>query len=246
MSPDDWIAAENEADQYLFIAPPAAVRLLKIGNFRGLFDAELMALGGDRDVSATFVFLNTHNLKKPEICLLRATSLLPQRNSGEKIEGNGGAWPSGRASSFRASGPPGPFRARFDCRASIGLPASLKSYDKKMGAFDESTRGLTAHFKPSRCWSDRRQTGQQDVSEGFGVAHAIEASNLDQLASEDGLKGFVTVKIDRKIVFFDRVPCRVKSFLQNRLVKWVQLVSKRSEQNPSSTGCYASVFEAFV
>ena len=37
-----------------------------------------------------------------------------------------------------------------------------------------------------QCWSDRRQTRQQDVSEGFGVAHAIEASNLDQLASEDG------------------------------------------------------------
>ena len=33
---------------------------------------------------------------------------------------------------------------------------------------------------------DRRQTSQQDVLEGFGVAHPIEASNLDQLASEDG------------------------------------------------------------
>ena len=37
-----------------------------------------------------------------------------------------------------------------------------------------------------QCWSDRRQTSQQDVSEGFGVAHAIEASNLDQLVPEDG------------------------------------------------------------
>ena len=29
-----------------------------------------------------------------------------------------------------------------------------------------------------RFWSDSRQTSQQDVSEGFGVANAIEASEM--------------------------------------------------------------------
>ena len=53
-----------------------------------------------------------------------------------------------------------------------------------------------------RC--DLRQTIQQDVSEGFGVAHTIEASDFDQLASENSLKALVVVKVDGRIIFFDR------------------------------------------
>jgi hypothetical protein len=59
---------------------------------------------------------------------------------------------------------------------------------------------LFAFARPSsrrRCWSSRQQMGQQEVSEGFGVAHAGEASDLDQLASEHGLQAFVAVKIER-------------------------------------------------
>jgi hypothetical protein len=68
----------------------------------------------------------------------------------------------------------------------IAAPVSVpqlhsKGYDTNMGAFDGTNPW------PSRRWSDRRQTSQQDVSEGLGVANAIEASNLDQLTSEDGL-----------------------------------------------------------
>jgi len=47
--------------------------------------------------------------------------------------------------------------------------------------------------------SDWRQS-QQDVSQGFGVVHPIEASNFDQLASEDGFQAFVAFKIDCRIV----------------------------------------------
>jgi hypothetical protein len=54
------------------------------------------------------------------------------------------------------------------------------------------------------CWSDRRQTRQQNVSEAFGVAHTIEGSDFDQFASEDGLQAFVAIKVDRKIVTFNR------------------------------------------
>jgi len=63
------------------------------------------------------------------------------------------------------------------------------------------------------------------------LKQAISISSRRRMAS----RPFVAVKIDGKIVSFDRVPCRVKSLLQNLPVKWIQLVSKRSEQNPSST-----------
>ena len=54
------------------------------------------------------------------------------------------------------------------------------------------------------CWSDRRQTRQQNVSEAFGVAHTIEGSDFDQFASEDGLQAFIAIEVDRKIVTFNR------------------------------------------
>jgi hypothetical protein len=38
-----------------------------------------------------------------------------------------------------------------------------------------------------QCWSDLGQASQQDVSEGLGIAHAMEASDFDQLAPEDSL-----------------------------------------------------------
>ena len=66
-----------------------------------------------------------------------------------------------------------------------------------------------------RCWSDRRQTGQQVVFEGFGVAHACAASDFDQFASEDGPQSFVVVKIDRIFVSFDRCERSVKGSFQN-------------------------------
>ena len=39
---------------------------------------------------------------------------------------------------------------------------------------------------------------------GFGVAHIIEASDFDQLASENSLQALVAVKVDGRIIFFDR------------------------------------------
>jgi len=48
------------------------------------------------------------------------------------------------------------------------------------------------------------QTRQQNVSEAFGVAHTIEASDFDQLAPEDSLQAFVALKVYRKIVTFNR------------------------------------------
>jgi hypothetical protein len=53
-----------------------------------------------------------------------------------------------------------------------------------------------------RSWSDR-QTGQQEVSKSFGIAHAGDASDFDQLVSEDCLQTFVAVKVDRAFVSFD-------------------------------------------
>jgi hypothetical protein len=76
-----------------------------------------------------------------------------------------------------------------------------------------------------------RQASQYDVSESLGVARAFEANNLNKLTSEDGLQAFVAVKVDRRIVTFDRCPRSVKSSLQNLPVKRVQFVAKRSEQN---------------
>ena len=40
----------------------------------------------------------------------------------------------------------------------------------------------------------RLQTTQENVSENLGVAHAIETSNFDKLAPEDGLQAFVAVE----------------------------------------------------
>ena len=80
-----------------------------------------------------------------------------------------------------------------------------------------------------------RQTSQQDVSKGFGVGHATEASDFDQLTSEDGLQALVAVKVEGKIIFFDRCARSVKSPLQNLPVKGVELLSKRSKQSPCST-----------
>jgi hypothetical protein len=54
------------------------------------------------------------------------------------------------------------------------------------------------------CWADRRQTRQQNISEAFGVAHTIEASDFDQLAPEDGLQAFVAIKVYPRYVIFDR------------------------------------------
>jgi hypothetical protein len=87
----------------------------------------------------------------------------------------------------------------------------------------------SASFASGRSSLDR-QTSQEDVSEGFGIAHAIEASDFDQLASEDGLPAFVDV--DRRSVTSDRCPRSVKSPLQNLPVERVKFVSKRSEQDP--------------
>jgi hypothetical protein len=48
-----------------------------------------------------------------------------------------------------------------------------------------------------------RQTSQQDVSEGFEVAHTVEASDLDQLAAEDGLQAFIAINVDGRNLIFD-------------------------------------------
>jgi hypothetical protein len=62
--------------------------------------------------------------------------------------------------------------------------------------------------------------------EGFGVAHAGEASNFDKLATELGLQTFVGVKIDWSIVSFDRCQRSVKSPFQDLSVERVEFVSK--------------------
>ena len=81
------------------------------------------------------------------------------------------------------------------------------------------------------CWSDRRQTSQHDVSERFGVAQAIEASDFDQLAPKDGLQAFAAIKVRRNVIF-DRWPRSIKSSFQNLAVERVELISKRSKQSP--------------
>jgi hypothetical protein len=53
-----------------------------------------------------------------------------------------------------------------------------------------------------RCRSDR-QTSQQDVPEGLGVAHPIP-SDFDQLAPEYGLQAFVEVKVSGRNLIFNR------------------------------------------
>jgi hypothetical protein len=67
------------------------------------------------------------------------------------------------------------------------------------------------------CWSDRRQTSQHDVSERFGVAQAIEASDFDQLAPKDGLQAFAAIKVRRNVIF-DRWPRSIKSSFRNLAV----------------------------
>ena len=49
-------------------------------------------------------------------------------------------------------------------------------------------RPILVNASPNRqCWSDLGQSSQQDVSQGLGIAHAMEASDFDQLAPEDSL-----------------------------------------------------------
>jgi hypothetical protein len=91
-----------------------------------------------------------------------------------------------------------------------------------------------------------RQTGQEDVSEGFGIAHAIDASDFDQLALEHGLQAFVAVEVDRRGSTFDRCPRCVKSPLQNLPVERVKFVSKRSEQSLTSRQQLRFIFQVFV
>ena len=66
------------------------------------------------------------------------------------------------------------------------VPALMSGLEKLSSETSAPARSTPREHDALQCWSDRRQTSQQDVSEGFGVAHAIEAGNLDQLASEDG------------------------------------------------------------
>jgi hypothetical protein len=48
------------------------------------------------------------------------------------------------------------------------------------------------------------QTSQQDVSEAFGIAHTIGASDFDQLGSEYGLQALVAVKFSLRNVIVNR------------------------------------------
>ena len=45
------------------------------------------------------------------------------------------------------------------------------------------------------------QTGQQDVSEAFGIAHTVGAGDFDQLGSEYGLQAFVAVKVSGRKLY---------------------------------------------
>ena len=42
-----------------------------------------------------------------------------------------------------------------------------------------------------------RQTSQENVSQCFGLTHTIEAGDLDEFPTEDGLQPFVTVLVTR-------------------------------------------------
>ena len=88
---------EGKPHQIVLFSTPCRAEIINNRQFSGLFDAGLTALARTSDVSATFVFFNTHNLKRPEICLFR-TCRWPHWIRGN--EGSGEAWPGGRASSF--------------------------------------------------------------------------------------------------------------------------------------------------
>jgi hypothetical protein len=57
--------------------------------------------------------------------------------------------------------------------------------------------------------------------ESFGIAHAMEASNFNQLASEYGLQLMGTVGLKTTVSFFDCLPRGDKNPLQNLQVEWV-------------------------
>lgn len=108
----------------------------------------------------------------------------------------------------------------------------LRGTANQLGAIREARSCRSALISRVGYSSLVRQSSQEDVSEAFGIAHAIEASDFDQFASEEGLQAFVAVKVGRRIVTFDRCPRSVKSPLQNLPVERVEFVSKRSEQSP--------------
>jgi hypothetical protein len=64
-----------------------------------------------------------------------------------------------------------------------------------------------------RCWSGLGQTSKQNVSKSFGVTHAIEASDFDQLAPEDSLQAFVAAKVEAVDSFLNRNQGNVKGSL---------------------------------
>ena len=52
---------------------------------------------------------------------------------------------------------------------------------------------------------------EEDVLQSFGVAYAIEASNLDQLTAQRSLQCFIAFKVEGLTTCFDRRPCSLKS-----------------------------------
>ena len=58
-----------------------------------------------------------------------------------------------------------------------------------------------------------------EIAQHFRIADAGEASYLDELASQRGFQAFVTVKLGRKIIVFDRGPDGVKTSLQKFSIK---------------------------
>ena len=77
-----------------------------------------------------------------------------------------------------------------------------------------------------RCWSDLGQTSKQNVSKSFGVAHAIEASDFDQLAPEDGLQAFLTVTSTGELLSLTADQLASKALSKNLTVERVELTSK--------------------
>ncbi len=72
-----------------------------------------------------------------------------------------------------------------ECRASV---STFEDFQIVITAFTITHSGRQ-HDARRRVYGADLTCGkrvQQDVSEGFGVANAIETSNFDQLASEDG------------------------------------------------------------
>jgi hypothetical protein len=77
-----------------------------------------------------------------------------------------------------------------------------------------------------RRWGNRQHSSQKNVPQSFGIAYAIEASNLDQLTAQRSLQCFIAFKVEGLTACFDRRPCSLKSPLQNLHVEGVQFMSR--------------------